>query len=68
MSYFVTGATGFLGRFLMKNLVKREGTIYVLVRNESAYKIELLREELGVTAEKVIAVVGDLAAPNLGVY
>ena len=67
MSYFVTGATGFLGRFLMKNLVKREGTIYVLVRNESAYKIELLREELGVTAEKVVAVEGDLAAPNLGV-
>ncbi|OUS30655.1 short chain dehydrogenase [Gammaproteobacteria bacterium 45_16_T64] len=67
MSYFITGATGFLGRFLMQNLVKREGSIYVLVRQESAYKIEMLREELGVSSEKLIAVVGDLAEKNLGV-
>ena len=32
MSYFVTGATGFLGRFLVGNLLKRKGTVYVLER------------------------------------
>src|SRR3546814_6065517 len=27
MSYFVTGATGFIGRFLVANLLRRKGTI-----------------------------------------
>ncbi|MFM7295471.1 MAG: SDR family oxidoreductase, partial [Burkholderiales bacterium] len=34
MTYFVTGATGFVGKFLVTNLLKRDsgkaGTIYVL--------------------------------------
>ena len=33
MSYFVTGATGFLGRFLVEQLLdNREGEVVVLVR------------------------------------
>ena len=32
MSYFVTGATGFIGRNLVEKLLQREGTIYALVR------------------------------------
>lgn len=32
MNYLVTGGTGFLGRHLIDELVKRKGTIYVLVR------------------------------------
>jgi len=32
MAYFVTGATGFIGRYLTANLVKRGDPIYVLVR------------------------------------
>ena len=32
MSYFVTGATGFLGRFLVDKLLRRKGSIHVLVR------------------------------------
>ena len=35
MSYFVTGATGFIGRHLVEQLLEREGTIYVLVREGS---------------------------------
>ena len=31
MAYFVTGATGFIGRFLVSNLLKRRGTVHVLV-------------------------------------
>ena len=30
MAYFVTGATGFIGRFLLAELLQREGTIYAL--------------------------------------
>src|SRR4028119_2242257 len=35
LNYFVTGATGFIGRHLVEELLKREGTIYVLVREGS---------------------------------
>mgnify|MGYP002787905385 CR=1 FL=1 len=42
MSYFVTGATGFIGRFLIGILLKRKGTIHVLVRRGSKDKFEAL--------------------------
>ena len=44
MSYFVTGATGFIGRHLVERLLEREGDIHVLVREESQEKLEALRE------------------------
>ena len=47
MNYFVTGATGFIGRHLLAELLKREGTIYVLVREGSRGKIDSLVQRLG---------------------
>ena len=47
MSYFVTGATGFIGRHLVERLLEREGDIHVLVREESQEKLDALRERLG---------------------
>ena len=44
MNYFVTGATGFIGRHLVEELLKREGTIYALVREGSRGKIETSRK------------------------
>ena len=35
MTYFVTGATGFIGRHLVERLLEREGDIHVLVREGS---------------------------------
>jgi NAD(P)-dependent dehydrogenase (short-subunit alcohol dehydrogenase family) len=67
MAYFVTGATGFIGRFLVKNLMKRGQPIYVLVRKGSVKKLDDLREEWGATDKDVIPVVGDLGKKNLGV-
>ncbi|MCG8672606.1 MAG: SDR family oxidoreductase [Pseudomonadales bacterium] len=67
MSYFVTGATGFIGRYLMQNLVKREGTIYVLIREQSLDKLPKLREELGVDESRVVGIAGDLTQPCLGI-
>jgi NAD(P)-dependent dehydrogenase (short-subunit alcohol dehydrogenase family) len=32
MDYFVTGATGFIGRHLLERLLARGGTVYALVR------------------------------------
>ncbi len=68
MAYFVTGATGFIGRFLVANLLRRGEPIYVLVRKSSVKKLAELRDEYwGATAEQVIGVTGDLGKPNLGV-
>lgn len=67
MAYFVTGATGFVGKHLVKRLLKRKGQIYCLVRAESQDKLAECVETWGSKAKKrVVAVEGDLAAPNLG--
>jgi NAD(P)-dependent dehydrogenase (short-subunit alcohol dehydrogenase family) len=67
MAYFVTGATGFIGRFLVANLLKRGEPIYVLVRKGSLKKLAAQRQEWGADDKQVIAVVGDLGGKNLGV-
>ena len=46
MGYFVTGATGFIGRHLVEKLLEREGTIYVLVREGSRGRLEELINEV----------------------
>ena len=67
MTYFVTGATGFIGSYLLPKLIAREGRIYVLVREGSLERLALLRAAWGVDDKRVVAVVGDLAAPGLGI-
>ena len=68
MTYFVTGATGFIGRHLVEQLLQRDGDIHVLVRAGSTDKLESLVERWGPAAlERVKPVVGDLAEPMLGV-
>ena len=66
MSYFVTGATGFIGRHLVKELLKREGTIYVLVREGSRGKVDALIERLGAEDGRIVPVSGDLSKEGLG--
>lgn len=66
MTYFVTGATGFIGRFLVSNLLKRKGTVHVLVRKGSRAKLDALIARMGWDASRIVAVNGDLAKPRLG--
>ena len=61
MTYLVTGATGFIGKRLMERMLEREGTIRVLVREQSRDKVAALWP-----GDRVVPVVGDLAAPMLG--
>ncbi|HEU4663057.1 MAG TPA: SDR family oxidoreductase, partial [Dokdonella sp.] len=67
MAYFVTGATGFIGSYLLPKLIAREGRIHVLVREGSLERLALLRAAWGVDDKRVVAVVGDLTAPGLGI-
>ena len=66
MAYFVTGATGFIGRHLVERLLDREGDIYVLVREGSTSKLETLTEHWG-QSQRIKPVIGDLSRPRLGV-
>jgi short-subunit dehydrogenase len=67
MNYFVTGATGFIGRNLVERLLQREGTIYALVRAGSRGRLEELRTGWGADGARIVPVAGDLTQPGLGV-
>jgi len=73
MSYFVTGATGFIGRRLVERILEqRQGTVYVLVRDKSVGRLQELTERWSVVTgkaarERIQPVVGDLRRPMLGV-
>jgi NAD(P)-dependent dehydrogenase (short-subunit alcohol dehydrogenase family) len=67
MESFVTGATGFIGRHLVPELLARGEVVHVLVRRGSQARLEALRRRWGPSAERARAVLGDLAEPRLGV-
>ena len=67
MSYFVTGATGFIGRFLVKRLMDKNETIYVMARKSSIGKIDALKTRYEDKKNLIVPVVGDLSKPGLGI-
>jgi len=68
MQYFVTGATGFIGKRLVKALLARRGTtVHFLVREGSEGKLADLYAYWGVPKSRAIPVTGDLTARKLGV-
>jgi short-subunit dehydrogenase len=62
MTYFVTGATGFIGKRLIERLLERSGDIYVLAREQSVEKVAALWND-----PRIKPVIGDLGRPLLGV-
>ena len=67
MAYFVTGATGFIGRHLIHELVEhREGEIFVLCRESSLPRLQSMAQLWG-GGNRVVPVIGDLRSDRLGV-
>ena len=68
MQYFVTGATGFIGKRLVRTLLQRRGaTVHFLLRAESADKVAGLLDYWGGDATRAVAVHGDLRKKKLGI-
>jgi NAD(P)-dependent dehydrogenase (short-subunit alcohol dehydrogenase family) len=68
MRYFVTGATGFIGKRLVKALLARRGsTVYFLVRPGSEGKVAGLLADWGTSKARAIPISGDLTGKKLGV-
>ncbi len=68
MHYFVTGATGFIGKRLVKALLARRGAVvHFLVRPGSEGKLAALYDYWGVSKARAVPVSGDLTARKLGV-
>ena len=71
MQYFVTGATGFIGKRLVKALLARKGAkVHFLVRPGSEGKLAALYEYWGLSGAgkaRAMPVTGDLTVKKLGV-
>ncbi len=68
MHHFVTGATGFIGKRLVKLLLARRGTtVHFLMRPGSEDKLPALYDYWGVSKTRAIPVSGDLTSKKLGV-
>ena len=68
MQYFITGASGFIGKRLVKKLLERDDSkIFFLVRESEKDALTGLYEFWGCDDSRAIPVVGDLTQPLLGV-
>jgi NAD(P)-dependent dehydrogenase (short-subunit alcohol dehydrogenase family) len=66
MKYLVTGATGFIGRHLVDQLLRRDGEINVLVRPGSRARMEARIQGLG-AQDRIQIRKGDITKANCGI-
>jgi NAD(P)-dependent dehydrogenase (short-subunit alcohol dehydrogenase family) len=68
VQYFITGATGFIGRRLVRKLLEHDGSIvFFLIRESEKDLLEPLHEFWSCDSSRAVPVVGDLTQPLLGV-
>jgi NAD(P)-dependent dehydrogenase (short-subunit alcohol dehydrogenase family) len=64
--YFVTGATGIVGKRLVKKRLERKGSAaHFPIRQASENKVDGLRAHWGVSAQRAVPEFGDLTADKL---
>jgi thioester reductase-like protein len=66
VNYFVTGATGFIGRHVVPLLLARGNNVFVLVRHGSRGRFAAQRERLDPGGKRLHALTGDLTESGLG--
>lgn len=67
MIYFVTGASGFIGKRLVARLLERpDATVYFLTRDKSTDKLAALYDFWQADKGRAVPVLGDLREPLLG--
>jgi NAD(P)-dependent dehydrogenase (short-subunit alcohol dehydrogenase family) len=68
MIYFVTGASGFIGKRLVRHLLARpDATIYYLQADRGPERAAALAAFWGEAGTRAIAVAGDMTQPGLGI-
>ncbi len=68
MIYLVTGASGFIGKRLVRRLLARpEAQVYFLMRDVSPERVAALRSYWGADERRAIPIHGDLTKPKLGI-
>ena len=67
MIYFVTGASGFIGKRLVRTLLAQShATVYFLMRDPSSARVEALRKYWHACRKRAIPLKGDIGMPGLG--
>jgi NAD(P)-dependent dehydrogenase (short-subunit alcohol dehydrogenase family) len=68
MNYLVTGASGFIGKRLVRGLLTRpEARVYFLMRNPTAERLAALLRFWSTDEKRAIAIKGDLTEQGLGI-
>ena len=68
MRYFVTGATGFIGKRLVKRLLaSKDNVVWFLLREESRDKLQALLGYWGTDTSRAIPVFGNVCTSMLGI-
>jgi thioester reductase-like protein len=66
MVRLVTGGTGFTGRHLLRELARRDGATFILVRPGSRKRLTSVIDSLE-AGDRLKPLVGDITAPSLGI-
>jgi NAD(P)-dependent dehydrogenase (short-subunit alcohol dehydrogenase family) len=66
MVRLVTGGTGFIGRHLLCELARRDGTSFILVRPASRQRLESVIDSLE-AVDRLKPLAGDITTPSLGI-
>ncbi|MEO0975227.1 MAG: SDR family oxidoreductase, partial [Pseudomonadota bacterium] len=64
MAYLVTGATGFIGKRLVRRLLTRTGHVHVIVRDASPERTTALLRYWQTDETRISFLAGDITSPR----